>query len=261
MKELTPEQIHENWIKLINLIKDTFPEDYPNNRREKLLNMYHHFEDRMCMAPASGREHFHYAHVGGYVEHVLHVVDCAVQIKELRENNGATINFTDEELIFAAMHHDLGKVGDMDKDYYVPQESEWHRKNRREIFNHNSELQYMTVTDRAIFLLNQFGIKMTEWEYVGLRLTDGLYEEANKSYYISYNKDWALKSNIAYILHQADSMATHIEYDEWKRGEEEEEVRVQGNVENIKKAVTMEETSDQLSQKSKDLFNELFGDK
>ena len=56
-------------------------------------------------------------------------------------------------------------------------------------------------------------------------------------------------------------MATHIEFDEWKRSEEEEEVRVQGNVENIKKAVTMEETSDQLSQKSKDLFNELFGEK
>ena len=261
MKELTPEQIHENWVKLINLIKDTFSEEYPDNRREKLLNMYQYFEDRMCVAPASGREHFHNAHVGGYVEHVLHVVDCAVQIKELWVKNNSTINFTDEELIFAAMHHDLGKVGDMDKDYYVPQESEWHRKNRGEIFNHNSELQYMTVTDRAIFLLNQFGIKMTEWEYVGLRLTDGLYEEANKSYYISYNKDWALKSNIAYILHQADSMATHIEYDEWKRGEEEEEVRVQGNVENIKKAVTMEETSDQLSQKSKDLFNELFGDK
>ena len=261
MKELTPEQIQENWVKLINLIKDTFSEEYPDNRREKLLNMYQYFEDRMCVAPASGREHFHNAHVGGYVEHVLHVVDCAVQIKELWVKNNSTINFTDEELIFAAMHHDLGKVGDMDKDYYVPQESEWHRKNRGEIFNHNSELQYMTVTDRAIFLLNQFGIKMTEWEYVGLRLTDGLYEEANKSYYISYNKDWALKSNIAYILHQADSMATHIEYDEWKRGEEEEEVRVQGNVENIKKAVTMEETSDQLSQKSKDLFNELFGDK
>ena len=261
MKELTPEQIHENWVKLINLIKDTFSEEYPDNRREKLLNMYQYFEDRMCVAPASGREHVHNAHVGGYVEHVLHVVDCAGQIKELWVKNNSTINFTDEELIFAAMHHDLGKVGDMDKDYYVPQESEWHRKNRGEIFNHNSELQYMTVTDRAIFLLNQFGIKMTEWEYVGLRLTDGLYEEANKSYYISYNKDWALKSNIAYILHQADSMATHIEYDEWKRGEEEEEVRVQGNVENIKKAVTMEETSDQLSQKSKDLFNELFGDK
>ena len=56
-------------------------------------------------------------------------------------------------------------------------------------------------------------------------------------------------------------MATHIEYDEWKRGEEEVEIKVQGNVENIKKAVTMKETSEELSKKSKDLFNELFGDK
>ena len=56
-------------------------------------------------------------------------------------------------------------------------------------------------------------------------------------------------------------MATHIEYDEWKRSQEQEEVRVQSNVENIKKAVTMEETSEQLTEKSKDLFNELFGDK
>ena len=55
-------------------------------------------------------------------------------------------------------------------------------------------------------------------------------------------------------------MATHIEYDEWKRGQEQEEVRVQSNVENIKKAVTLEETSEQLTEKSKDLFNELFGD-
>jgi hypothetical protein len=257
MKELTPEQIQKNWEQLRNLITNTFE----GERLEKLNEMYDYFEDRMCLAPASGREHFHNAHVGGYVEHVLHVIDCALKITNLWQASGATINFTTEEVIFAAMHHDLGKVGDMDKDYYVPQESEWHRKNQGSIFNHNPELQYMTVTDRAIFLLNQFGINMTEWEYVGLRLTDGLYEEANKSYYISYNKDWALKSNIAYILHQADSMATHIEYDEWKRGEEQEEIKVQSNVENIKKAVTMDETSEQLTQKSKDLFVELFGDK
>jgi len=56
-------------------------------------------------------------------------------------------------------------------------------------------------------------------------------------------------------------MATHIEYDEWKRSEEEVEIKVQGNVENIKKAVTMKETSEELSKKSKDLFDELFGDK
>ena len=256
MKELSIEQIEHNWKKLRDIISNTFD----GERLVNLNKMYDHFEDRMCMAPASGKEHFHYAHVGGYVEHVLHIIDYSQQLKGVWETNGAIINFTDEELIFAAMHHDLGKVGDLEHDYYVPNESEWHRKNQGAIYTHNKELQHMTVTDRAIFLLGHFKVPMSECEYIGLRLTDGMYEEANKSYYISYQPERQLRSNIAYILHQADMMATHIEYDEWKRGEEQEEIKVQKNVENIKKAVTMEETSDQLTQKSKDLFDELFGD-
>ena len=257
MKELTPQQIEQNWNKLRNIIKDTFE----GERLDNLNKMYDHFEDRMCMAPASGKEHFHYAHVGGYVEHVLHIIDYSQQLRSVWEKNGATINFTDEELIFAAMHHDLGKVGDLEHDYYVPNESEWHRKNQGAIYTHNKELQHMTVTDRAIFLLGHFKVPMSENEYIGLRLTDGMYEEANKAYYIAYQPERQLRSNIAYILHQADMMATHIEYDEWKRGEEQEDVKVQGRVDNIKKAVTMKETSEQLNKKSKDLFDELFGDK
>jgi len=115
----------------------------------------------------------------------------------------------------------------------------------------------MTVTDRAIFLLNHFGVSMSEWEYIGLRLTDGLYEDANKTYLMSYNPDWSLKSNIAYILHQADMMATHIEADEWDRLDEEVSNK-------FKKAVVTEEKkqpSPKLSEKSQDLFEELFGEK
>jgi len=253
MKQLTEKQIVDNWNKLMKLIEDTFE----GERKEKLLKMYKYFENRMSIAPASGKAHYHNAMVGGYVEHVLHVTDCAVQIKKLWESNGAEINFTDEELIFAAMHHDLGKVGDLEEDYYIPQDSDWHRKNQGSIFKHNPKLQYMSVTDRAIFLLGHFQIPMTEWEYIGLRLTDGMYEEANKTYYMSYNPDWSLKSNIAYILHQADMMATHIEGDEWKRADEEVSNK-------FKKAVVTEEKpqpSAKMSEKSQDLFDELFGDK
>ena len=257
MKELKLSEIQKNWDRLRNLINNTFE----GERLEKLNKMYDYFEDRMCVAPASGTEHFHNAHVGGYVEHVLHVVDLALKFTNVWEADGATIDFTVEEIIFAALHHDLGKIGDLEEDYYIPQESEWHRKNRGEIFTHNPKLNYMTVTDRAIFLLNHFGLEMSEKEYIGLRLTDGLYEEANKKYYITYTPGNTLKTNIAYILHQADMAASHIEYDEWKRGELQEEIKVEKKVENIKKAVTMEETSEQLSQKSKDLFDELFGDK
>ena len=263
MKQLTAEQIEAQWYRLRDLITDTFE----GERLEKLNEMYDYFEDRMVLAPASGKEHYHNAHVGGYVEHVIHVTDLAVKIRKMWEQEGATIDFTEEEVIFAALHHDLGKVGDMNKDYYVPQDSEWHRKNRGEIFTHNGELSYMTVTDRAIFLLGHFQIPMSENEYIGLRLTDGLYEEANKSYYISWNPDWGLKSNIAYVLHAADSMATHIEQNVWERSQTEEKEATKERVSSLKKSLTVDDSEkkpkqqDQLSKKSQDLFDELFGDK
>ncbi len=256
MKELSIKEIEHNWKKLRDIIENTFDDD----RLINLNKMYDYFEDRMCMAPASGKEHYHYAHVGGYVEHVLHIIDYALQIKGTWEKNGATINFTDEELIFAAMHHDLGKVGDLEHDYYIPNDSDWHRKNQGMLFKHNPKIEYMTVTDRALWLLQHFGVSMTQNEFIGLRLTDGMYEEANKSYYVAYQPERQLRSNIAYILHQADMLATHVEYDEWKRGELQEEQKVEKSVEKIKEAVTTEEVSEQLSEKSKDLFNELFGD-
>jgi len=99
MKELTPQQIEQNWNKLRNIIQDTFE----GERLDNLNKMYDHFEDRMCMAPASGKEHFHYAHVGGYVEHVLHIIDYSKQlnkietglkeVKQAVENSGTHIDF------------------------------------------------------------------------------------------------------------------------------------------------------------------------
>lgn len=38
-----------------------------------------------------------------------------------------------------------------------------------------------------------------------------MYEEANKPYYVGWNPDSALRTNIPYVLHQADMMASRIE--------------------------------------------------
>ena len=42
------------------------------------------------------------------------MVKFAQQVRDMWEQNGATINFTNEELVFAALHHDLGKIGDLE---------------------------------------------------------------------------------------------------------------------------------------------------
>ena len=247
MKKLTAEQIQTNWNTLIEIIDSYIGDD----RRDNLLKMYDDFKDRMMFAPASAKAAFHNAMPGGYVEHILHIVENSLQLKDLWEKNGAEINFTDEELVFAALHHDLGKVGDLEHDYYVPQDSDWHRKNRGEIYKHNPALQYMKVPDRGLWLLQHYGVKVTDKEYIGIKLTDGLYDDANKAYLMSYNPDYNLRSNMAYILHQADMMATHIEFDQWKRGTEVEEPITT----KVPKTKDEQKQVDNLKSKFDELFN------
>ena len=247
MKQLTPEEIQHNYGNLRQLIDATFS----GERLERLNEMYDFFEERMCLAPASGREHFHNAHPGGYVEHVLHITQFVQQIYRLWGQNGAKIdNFTEEELIFAALHHDLGKVGNLVEDNYIENDSDWHRKNQGLIYKHNPKIDYMTITDRACWILQHFNVNMTENEYIGLRLTDGMYEDANKGYYMNYSKDNQLTTNMAYILHQADMMASKIEFDQWKRGDHDIKV------DKVKEEKKKTEQSKAANQAFKELFGE-----
>ena len=71
----------------------------------------------------------------------------------------------------------------------------------------------MTVPDRSLKLLADRGIKVSDNEWYGIKLHDGMYEEANKPYYVSWNPDSALRTNLPYVLHQGDMMASKIELD------------------------------------------------
>ena len=81
----------------------------------------------------------------------------------------------------------------------------------------------MDVSDRTFFLLMHFNISCSNKEFLAIRLADGLYNEANKPYYISYSIDSALKTNLPFIVHGADFMAMTSERDKWKQSLKEEE--------------------------------------
>ena len=245
MIELTPEQLQSNWDKLIELIEETFE----GERKEKLLEMYNHFEDRMMLAPASGQEHFHNCFPGVYVDHILNIVHYSKEFYKVWKDNGAYVDdYTEEELVFAALHHDLGKAGTLTEAHYIPNPSEWHRKNQGKIYTNNPDLKFMTPPDRGIWILNQFGIKMTENEYIGIKLTDGMYDEGNIQYLKSFAPEKKLKSNMQHILHQADMTTTRIEYEDWLHADEE--------VINTKVPKTKDEQKqvDNLKQKFDELF-------
>ena len=212
MKQYTVEELQKNYENFLEAIRRVFE----GERLEKLLHMYSEDElgENLMISPASGNKNYHNAYDGGYIDHVMNVVKNSLLVRDLYTKIGGIIDFTQEELLFAAFHHDLGKLGDVEKVHYLPNDSEWHIKNRGEFYKSNPELSFLTHTDRTFFLLNKYGIQCTENEYFGIKLTDGMYDEDNVKYYKVFNPDRYLKTNIQYILHWADHMSTCKERDD-----------------------------------------------
>ena len=195
-------------------------------RKEALINMYESIADRVLTAPASSNTSRHNCWPGGYIDHVNRVVKCAIELWDTWDSLGAdTKNYTKEELVFSAINHDLGKLGVGNKPSYIPNDSEWHVKNQGQIYKTNSELPFFTVPDRSLFVLQQAGIPFSENEYLGIKLHDGLYDDMNKPYLISYNVESRLRTSLPFILHQADFLASRVEWeDQWlhKLGKKQE---------------------------------------
>ena len=209
---LQAEQIQKNYEKHVKIINH-----YIGDRKDDVLAMIKHMEDTYVMAPASGKAWHHNAFAGGYIDHVNRVVEFAIKQKKLYEEMGGTVDFTDEELVFSALFHDLGKMGDGDTPNYLPQTDKWRQDKLSEMYSYNPDLDFMLIPDRSLFILQKFGIKVSQKEFLGIRLHDGVFDKANEAYFFSNQESSRQKTSIVSILHTADFLASKIEYDIWKR--------------------------------------------
>ena len=150
---LSAEQIQKNYEKHLKII-DT----YITDRKDTVKAMINSMEDTYVMAPASGKSWYHNAFAGGYVDHVNRVVEYAVKQSRLYKEMGGTIDYTEEELVFAALFHDLGKLGDGESPNYLPQTDKWRQDKLSEMYTPNPDIDFMLIPDRSLFILQKFGI-------------------------------------------------------------------------------------------------------
>jgi hypothetical protein len=148
---------------------------------------------------------------------------------------GADITtYTKEELVFSALNHDLGKMGDEENESYIPQTDNWRREKLGEDYMFNTKVPFASVPDRGLFLLQAHGIQYTFNEMITIQTHDGLYDEANKKYLMTYLPEQKPRTSLPFIVHQADLMAARIEFErEWLP-------KLQGNVETKKKPFTLD---------------------
>jgi hypothetical protein len=209
---LTATQIQDNWRKFLNYI-DTY---ISSPRKEKLIEFYKKHEDEIMLMPASHKKAYHNAFPGGYIDHVNRVTEGALALNKVWIEFGAKQNYTIEELVFSAINHDLGKLGDEDNYAHKPSTDEWRKKNLGEMYKFNDALTYMSVPERSIKLLVDNDIKLTQNEWLSILLHDGLYDPANERYLKTYMPELKPRTSLVYIVHQADLMASRVEFEkEW----------------------------------------------
>ena len=80
----------------------------------------------------------------------------------------------------------------------------------------NNKLPFSSVPDRGLFLLQSHGIQYSFNEMIAIQTHDGLYDEGNKKYLLSFMPEQKPRTSLPFIVHQADLMAARIEFElEW----------------------------------------------
>ena len=171
---LSPEDIVSNFEKYRSFIEKL------GDRAPAALQLVDHLGEKLAMCPASSRNEWHNAFAGGLVDHSLRVLTNAMRLCK-----AYGWDIPRDSLIVAALLHDIGKVGFVGDDgevvdYYVPQESEWHREKLGENYKKNKGMPYLTTRDRSIHLCQHFGLKLKKNEYLSILLNDGFILDENK---------------------------------------------------------------------------------
>ena len=198
MYGMSVDRIEENWNTFTKICEKS------GERSELISEMLGDLGERACISPASGRKDYHCAYPGGLVEHSLRVFSNARKLVSTFEY------FSDiplESIVISCLFHDWGKVGEPGKtglDYYVDQESDWHREKLGEFYKLNKDITYMKNSLRSIFLLQHYGITLSEDEFLAIYLNDGPVDEKNRPYTMK-------EPRLVVLVQQSDFLATKME--------------------------------------------------
>tara|TARA_Y100000034_G_scaffold94084_1_gene113977 strand:+ start:293 stop:1030 length:738 start_codon:yes stop_codon:yes gene_type:complete len=240
-----PEQIKANWDKLQKIIKDNFEDENLQN----IINLFDHFEDRIIEAPASGRPNYHNCFMGGWLDHTLRVIETSLKMREHFIELGVEVTAAENDVVLAAIFHDLGKLGDLNDPYYKYQTDEWRRNKLQEWYTYNPDMENMSVTDRSLWLLQYFNIKISEEVWKAIKLSDGMFDKGNEDL---YRRSTDSRNVLHYIVHFGDWMSTVAEKQHYIQGN----IKQQEKIEKVTREFDKQDNKDVDNLKQK--FNELF---
>jgi len=118
--------------------------------------------ERVMLAPASTRLDYVCAYQGGLVEHSLRVLSF---MAKARNAYGLGEALPVSSVVLVSLFHDIGKIGSKTKDYYLDNDSQWHRDKLGVMFNVAERFQHIPVSQLSLMHLTENGVQldMDEW--------------------------------------------------------------------------------------------------
>lgn len=164
---------------------------------EKFLETY---GERIAVCPSHNLTKRSTTSPGGMVEHALQTFRIARKLVE-----ATSVEIDPESLAIVCLLHEVGKIGDENRDYYIPQASSWHVE-RGQVYTYNPDIPKMTHPHRTLYLLQASGVSLTLDEWIAILTQTGTSSEENRFYA-------GCENNLAVILQSAIRMAVMKEED------------------------------------------------
>jgi hypothetical protein len=164
---------------------------------ERFLETY---GERIAVCPSHNLSKRSTSSAGGLVEHALQTFRIA---RKLVEATGVQVS--PESLAIVCLLHEVGKIGDESRDYFVPQTSSWHVE-RGQVYTYNPDIPKMTHPHRTLYLLQTSGVHLTLDEWIAILVQSGTSSEENRFYA-------GCENNLAVVLQSAIRMAVMKEED------------------------------------------------
>jgi hypothetical protein len=152
-KEQQIKNVMETWQTFMGVISSKVTDV---NARAGLLALCEEQQSRIAACPSASRAEYFGAFPGGLAKYSLDVLKVMKELNKLYNTNLST-----DDLIVTALFHNVGKIGSSDQDYYLTQESEWHR-NKGMLYEINPQLQNIQPSIRSLWWLNHYAVPLTD---------------------------------------------------------------------------------------------------
>jgi hypothetical protein len=132
--------------------------------------------ERVMLAPASTRLEYTCCHPGGFVEHSLRVLQHAAKLRQVYNQ---VEDIPTNSLILTSLYHDIGKVGTDTKDYYIENNSDWHRDKLGILYNVADRFQHIPVSQLSLWAISKNGVEidLEEWYSISMVGNKGLRDD------------------------------------------------------------------------------------